>query len=465
MARTTPLLLSCVFYISIATSSFITPQAAFGGQSIAPLTSAKTPLPVPADVSSLEYSPDKGHLEFTSPSNFKDVTAFYREQMKTLGWTEAEPLTETDNQETLKFTKGDDDWVILDLTTSGTGTFFVTEEPSLANKGEKITSVPAGGAAQTAQVTPPAAETPAPSKVPLAMPDDAAEVAYDGNAGSLAFSSAMTVRVLADFYRAEAKKKGWSETPSVINKDNMSVLTFTSGEDALGLTIMALGNKTQVEAEGSFLENKGNASTAAASSDASSQPATDAPALVAVDRNGLPLPDGMGNSGSSSSMFSKSVNFSAPNSVADVVNFYRTELKKKGWKEDNAAVSESKAELTFTAPEGPAKLTVARNGDMSDAELTLNEKAKAANSPLAAKPGKVKIMFGNMSDKEAIITIGGKKIKIPAGADPRNNGVSLDLAPGELTASMKGAKENFKAEADTVWIVGIGPGGLMVMQQ
>ena len=84
---------------------------------------------------------------------------------------------------------------------------------------------------------------------PLPMPDDATEIAYDGEAGTLAFSSAKSVKDVAAFYRDLAKKNGWKETPSVINKDNMSVLTFVAGENDVGFTIMALGDKTQVEAQ------------------------------------------------------------------------------------------------------------------------------------------------------------------------------------------------------------------------
>jgi hypothetical protein len=306
---------------------------------------------------------------------------------------------------------------------------------------------------------------------PLAMPDDASEVVYSGDAGSLTFNSAKSVKELAEFYRGEAKKKGWSETPSVINRDNMAVLTFMAGDDEVNITAMTMGDKTMVTAEGSALESTAAASADAGNGDdsnsaASAQPAETAPPLVAMDKDGLPMPDGLGNQGSTTTLYSKAVNFSAPNSVADIVAFYRSELAKKGWKEDAAQVSDMEAELSFTAPEGPAKLVVKRNGEMSDAELTLNNKAKAAASPLAPKPGKVKILFGNMSDKDAEITIGGKKVKVPAGAGSQGpDGPSLELKPGQLTASMKGAKESFKADADTIWMVGIGPGGLIVVQQ
>ena len=161
---------------------------------------------------------------------------------------------------------------------------------------------------------------------PIAMPDDATEVTYVGDAGSLTFSSAKPVKELADFYRNVAKEKGWSETPSVINKDNMAVLNFMAGDDEVSITVMTMGDKTQVMAEGAALENKTAASADSAnsdsgSSDASAQPAEAAPALVAMDHDGLPMPDGLGNQGSTNTLYSKAVNFSAPNSVADIVAF------------------------------------------------------------------------------------------------------------------------------------------------
>ncbi len=412
---------------------------------------------------------------------------------------------------------------------------------------------------------------------PVPMPDDAAEVAYDGDAGTLAFSSAKPVKELAAFYRALAKKNGWKEIPSVINKDNMSVLTFVAGDNDVGFTIMALGEKTQVEAQGTALESKGGAGETAKVDEAQAAPVaapadtpplvaadnhglpmpdgmsssfnqyndnvklsfiapnsvadivafyrtelakkgwkeTDAKvsdneaalsftapngparltvkrngedseaalgvgpdagkaegaaastALVAIEKNGLPIADGMGNNGSTATQFSKAVNFSAPNSVADIVAFYRAELTKKGWKEDTAKVSDSEAELSFTAPEGPAKLTVKRNGDMSDAELTLTEKSKAAASPLAPKPGMVKLVFANMSDKPTDVSIAGKHVKLAArqgGAAP--DGPTLEVKPGDFTAQVKGLKpEAFTTGPDEIWMVGVGPGGLMAIKQ
>ena len=300
-------------------------------------------------------------------------------------------------------------------------------------------------------------------KSPLAMPDDASAVVYDGDSGSLSFSSAKPVKDLAAFYRDLAKQQGWQEQPSVINQDNMAVLTFmTKGDDVATITVMKMGEQSQVTAEGKALETKG-----AATADAGGTPAADAaPPLVAIDKDGLPIPDGLGNMGSTRTQFSHAVNFSAPNSVADIVAFYRTELTKKGWKEDAAKLGDSEAELKFTAPDGPATLSLKRNGDMTDAELTVSEKAKAAASPLAPKPGMVRLVFGNMSDNPADVIIGSKHVKMTPGQGAKGpDGPMLEVKPGNITVKSKSAKESFTAGPDEIWMVAVGPGGLMVVKQ
>ncbi len=304
------------------------------------------------------------------------------------------------------------------------------------------------------------------AKPPLPMPDDASGVTYDGESGSLTFSTAKPVKDLTIFYRDYAKQHGWKEQPSVINKDNMAVLTFmANGDDVANITVMKMGEQSQVTAEGPALEAKGGAGAASTAAAASSD-APAAPPLVAIDKDGLPIPDGLGNMGSTRTQFSHAVNFSAPNSVADIVAFYRAELGKKGWKEDSAKVNDTEATLTFTAPDGPAKLLVKRGSDMTDAELTVTEKGKAAASPLAPKPGMVRLVFGNMSDKAADVVIGGKHVKMTPGQGAKGpDGPTLEVKPGNLTVESKNGKENFTAGPDEIWMVAVGPGGLMVVKQ
>ena len=311
-------------------------------------------------------------------------------------------------------------------------------------------------------LAPPAAWADEATKPPIDMPEGATDVQYDAEAGSLQFNSAKSVKDLAEFYRTLAKTMGLAEQPSVINKDNMAVLTFMKGEKMLNITVMMMGDKAMVTADGSLLEGKAQDSAKAQAETS----AAAAPALVAIDKDGLPIPDGLGNMGSTRTQFSHAVNFSAPNSVADIVAFYRAELAKKNWKEDSAKIADDSADLKFTAPDGPATLSLKRNGDMTDAELTVTEKAKAAASPLAPKPGMVKLVFGNMSDNAADVVVGGKHVKMTPGQGAKApDGPTLEVKPGDITVQSKNAKENFTAGPDEIWMVAVGPGGLMVVKQ
>ena len=104
---------------------------------------------------------------------------------------------------------------------------------------------------------------------------------------------------------------------------------------------------------------------------------------------------------------------------------------------------------------------------MSDADLTLTQKSKAAASPLAPKPGMVKLVFGNMSDKAADVAIAGKHVKMTAGQGAKGpDGPTLEVKPGKLSATMKGAQAaDFEAGPDEIWMVGVGPGGLIAIKQ
>jgi hypothetical protein len=78
----------------------------------------------------------------------------------------------------------------------------------------------------------------------------------------------------------------------------------------------------------------------------------------------------------------------------------------------------------------------------------------------------VKLVFGNMTDKAADVAIAGKHVKLAAkqgSAGP--DGPTLDVPPGKLTAQIKGAKESFTAGPDEIWMVGVGPGGLIAIKQ
>ena len=358
----------------------------------------KPPIPMPDDATDVTYDGESGALDFSSAKPVKDLASFYRDIAKQHGWQEQTSVIHNDNMAVLTFTANGDNVATFTVMKMGASSQVTAAGPALESKGGADDKAAAADAPQAAPIAPPADMAPlvATDNNGLPMPEGVSSGMSTINGDKvLDFSVPNSVADVVAFFRTELTKKGWKEK-SANESDAKAVLTFTGPDGPARLSVKRSGDVSKAE-----LAMGKQAAFAASAED---PPA----ALVATEKLGLPLPDGASNNGYAQTQFSRSVNFSVPNSVAEVIAFYRTELAKKGWKEDNAKVGEKAAELSFNAPEGPAKLVVKRNGDTSDAELTLTEKSKAAASPLAPKHGMVKLVFGNMSDKAADVFIAGK---------------------------------------------------------
>ena len=149
--------------------------------------------------------------------------------------------------------------------------------------------------------------------------------------------------------------------------------------------------------------------------------------------------------------------------------FYRSELGKLGWKEtaERAIVEPDQAQLAFTSPDGPATLKLGRsNGETS---ITLAQKipAAAAKADIMPKPGQAKLMFSNLGNGEATVTINRQTIRIAPGAGAQSKGPTLELPPGKYHYSLKvagGPARNNEIEvaADDAWGLMVAPGGEVV---
>ena len=121
--------------------------------------------------------------------------------------------------------------------------------------------------------------------VPIPVTEDAQDVQYDGASGSLEFTAGSSVKSVADFYRAELTQQGWRLGPTVIDRANMVVLNFAKDGRAASFTIMQMGNKVDVSAEGPAL--KGAAAKSAAAGDGHASAPRE---LEAEESGGLPVP-------------------------------------------------------------------------------------------------------------------------------------------------------------------------------
>jgi hypothetical protein len=300
------------------------------------------------------------------------------------------------------------------------------------------------------------------NKAPVPVPDTAEEVELDGADGKLEFNSASSVKAVADFYRAAMKEQGWDSRSSVINNANMVVLNFAKAGKAVSFTIMRMGNKTNVSADGPGLK-------LAAKSDAPSAIADD---LVAEESGGLPLPKRHTMSVGGQTPFRRDLKASVPLSLTDVLGFYRRELGKLNWKEETqgAIVAAEKAVITYASPGGPAVLKLGRKDGATSVDLVVKNLDAVAKAGIMPKPGQAKIMFGNINTAEAAITFNNKTIKVAAGAGTKGpDGPILDLPPGKYKYSIELSgkpvqNDEVEIGADETWGLMIGPGGVLALQ-
>jgi hypothetical protein len=197
-----------------------------------------------------------------------------------------------------------------------------------------------------------------------------------------------------------------------------------------------------------------------------------APAQAASDdlATGLPRPKPWILTAAKKTPFTESVHIETPLDLAVVLGFYRVALSKRGWTENDGAVVEpDRAVIAFTTTDGPALIRLIHQDDRTIADLLLRKPA-AANAGIQPRPGQVKLMLGNATDEEAVITINEQTITLAARAgynltdDPVSRGESpeIDLPPGKFKTTLKvasGATQDreFEVAVDETWGLLVGP--------
>jgi hypothetical protein len=194
------------------------------------------------------------------------------------------------------------------------------------------------------------------------------------------------------------------------------------------------------------------------------------------EATGLPLPRFWGLATVQKSPFIKSVHVETPLDLAAVLGFYRAELSKRGWTENDGAVVEpDRAVIAFTTTDGPALLRLIQQDDRTIADLSLRQSA-AADAGIRPGSGRVRLMLGNDTDEEAAVTINELTIKLAARAgsdltDDSGTGrkspdsPEIDLPPGKYKVTLEvasGATQNreFEVAADETWGLLVGPVGV-----
>lgn len=475
-------------------------------------------LPFPPEARDIKFDQNQPLLEAAAPRAFDAVAAYYVSELKPRGYDLHQPADGTEaiagdarNQRAFFTKAGQRPLLLLMRAVESGGTAVkleavspqllpkpkaapqaqapapapkaqTTDAPSAIDKqidsliGDVLKDVQKqmGGAARPpqpqaqARAAEPALKVKADANAPIPVPETAGDVTVE--TGSLEFESFSSVRALADFYRSEMRKAGWSSSPTPINRDNMVALNFSRGGKSLTMTIMRFGAGSQVSAQGSALETPGVGARASAASGALKDDGPDV-SLEVGDSGGLPVPKPNSSVGRTKSLFRYDA-FATVNARVDtVLAFYKRELAARGWKEVGLAkIDSSGATAEFTSPEGPARLTIERKGEDTTATLAVRKEAEAQKSGLMPKKGMVRLLFGNMADGAAVVTVAGRNVNVGAGVGQKGpDGPSLEVKPGTLKVTVKVGKQPPQSETVTVaegeiWGLLIGPGGILPLQ-
>lgn len=194
--------------------------------------------------------------------------------------------------------------------------------------------------------------------------------------------------------------------------------------------------------------------------------------LSVQEVSGFPVPTPNSLNGSEKSLYRLQINARVPANVASVLAFYRRELgKRDGWAEQarGRIVEAERAVVPYTTHDGPAVLTLTADKGDTVVALVLRKQAAAAKAGMLPPPGKVKLVFGNILDGAASITIAKATVAVPAGKGGKApDGPTLDIAPGKHTFSFTlpgqaAQTDTIDVTAGDVWGLMIGPGGVLAI--
>lgn len=299
------------------------------------------------------------------------------------------------------------------------------------------------------------------SEASIPVPEKADSVEFDAEDGKLEFEIEASVKAVAAFYRNALKGQGWREKPSVINRPNMAMLEFSKSGKDISMTVMQMGTSVNFTANGTGLINEAAIAKA---------PVEELEGEIA---DGLPVPTKRSSRAIEKTPLRKNLMASVDSPLKSVLAFYRRELTKMNWKEETAGAIDKpgQVQLAFTTPDGPAQLKLDAKGMKTEVSLsTRSTSAAKANSDMIPAAGQGKLLFGNINETEASITINKKTVKIAAGAGSKTkDGPSMDLPPGKYSFSFRiGSKaaqtDQVEVKAGETWGLMVGPGGVLAVQ-
>lgn len=446
-------------------------------------------------------------LKVAALADLPVVLAFYRRELIARGWTEDGQASLAPGDEiALKFSSSEDngvlhlgrkyDFTMVRLTTQVKESVLAARAKAKQEADDKFMKDAEAMAkqviaadeirrkAQAATLSDAPLQAAAGGTTPVPLPETAEQVTFDGDNGRLEFKAGSSVTALATFYRGALKPAGWREQPSVISQPNMAVMEFSKAGKSISMTLMQMGPKVNVSANGSGLvmaaakaapgdkPANGDAAVAQAKASTPLEPDPDSALPVPKQRSSTSL--GTAKLPGIDVPFRRELDASVPAELGDVLAFYRSELTKLGWQEkpDGAVTAPDRVKLAFASPQGPAMLKLGRAKGETSVNLVQKNPDAATKADIMPKPGQARLLLGNMGSQEAVITINTRTVKVAAGAGgPQSpKGPMLDMPPGKYQYSLKMAgrparNDTIEIAAGDAWGLLVGPTGEVLAVQ
>lgn len=290
------------------------------------------------------------------------------------------------------------------------------------------------------------------------LPDSARSIDLDSRRKQITFTSSEDADAQQEFFAARLEGIGWNQVSS-----SRSTVNNTK-------TFLVLGffkDQLELRVEIDYDADKGTGKTAIkgsglafASLPGEEEPEPAAGALVAEELDGFLIPTENKGYSREGSKFLNRLETRVDATLDAVVAFYRNELANRGWKESSASsqVSKTGAVIPFTNDASRLLLTLTPKEDEIVIQLEARHPAAAREAGILPPEGRARLMLGNATAKNAVVTINGKAFEVAAGtaSSDISKAMKLDLFPGtnKLVVKFPGTAdhpEDLPVKAGEVW--------------
>ena len=208
--------------------SFFAPAFAQGDAPLQVQAQTDVPIPIPSTAEDIDYDGGDGKLEFSSASSVRSLAAFFRTQLKPLGWKELATVINRANMAVLNLEKGDKSLTVTIMQMGDKANVNVIGEGLVTAAGKAKQD-------QQANATPPDKEDLEVEETSgFPVPKRRTSTSVESTPFRKEFNVSVPIGLpfIVEFYRRELPNKKWVEDAAKADiKSDQATLAFSSATD------------------------------------------------------------------------------------------------------------------------------------------------------------------------------------------------------------------------------------------